>query len=116
MIREKTYFVSDTHLGLDVKHPEEREKRFVDFLKGIPAAETEAVYLLGDIWDFWYEWRDVVPKGYTRVFAALQDHGAEAEFISVTAGGKDLRFGQTVSFRPRIPGADSAVIAVVPAV
>ena len=73
MTREKTYFVSDTHLGLDVKHPEEREKRFVAFLKSIPAEETEAIYLLGDIWDFWYEWRDVVPKGYTRVFAALQD-------------------------------------------
>lgn len=43
------------------------------FLRGIPAAETEAVYLLGDVWDFWYEYRDVVPKGYVRVFAALQD-------------------------------------------
>ena len=73
MPRSLTYFVSDVHLGLQVADPAGREARFVAFLKGIPAAETEALYLLGDIWDFWYEYRDVVPKGYTRVFAALQD-------------------------------------------
>ena len=68
-----SYFVADAHLGLQVADPAAREARFVAFLKGIPAAETEALYLLGDIWDFWYEYRDVVPKGYTRVFAALPD-------------------------------------------
>jgi len=71
--RTRTYFVSDVHLGLDVKDPAAREGRFVDFLRHIPAAETETLYLLGDIWDFWYEYRDVVPKGYVRVFSALQD-------------------------------------------
>ena len=73
MPRHLTYFVSDVHLGLDVADPSGREACFVAFLRGIPAAETESLYLLGDIWDFWYEYRDVVPKGYTRVFAALQD-------------------------------------------
>ena len=73
MSRNLSYFVSDVHLGLQVADPAGREARFVAFLKGIPAAETEALYLLGDIWDFWYEYRDVVPKGYIRVFAALQD-------------------------------------------
>ena len=73
MPRHLTFFVSDVHLGLQVSDPADREARFVSFLRGIPAAQTEALYLLGDIWDFWYEYRDVVPKGYTRVFAALQD-------------------------------------------
>ena len=73
MPRNLSYFVADVHLGLQVAEPAAREARFDSFLKGIPAAETEALYLLGDIWDFWYEYRDVVPKGYTRVFAALQD-------------------------------------------
>ncbi|MBR1706332.1 MAG: UDP-2,3-diacylglucosamine diphosphatase [Bacteroidales bacterium] len=73
MSRHLTYFVSDVHLGLQVAGPDDREARFVDFLRGIPAPETEALYLLGDIWDFWYEYRDVVPKGYVRVFAALTD-------------------------------------------
>ena len=71
--RDRTYFVSDVHLGLDVKDPAGREARFVNFLKSIPAERTESLYMLGDIWDFWYEYRDVVPKGYARVFAALMD-------------------------------------------
>ena len=73
MPRTLTYFASDVHLGLQVSDPAGREARFVAFLKAIPAAETDALYLLGDIWDFWYEYRDVVPKGYVRVFAALTD-------------------------------------------
>ncbi len=71
--RNLTYFVSDVHLGLDVNGPADREERFVRFLKSIPKEETETLYLLGDIWDFWYEYRDVVPKGSVRVFAALLD-------------------------------------------
>lgn len=68
----KTYFVSDVHLGLQVSDPEDRERRFVDFLRRLPS-DTESLYLLGDIWDFWYEYRDVVPKGYVRVFAAIHE-------------------------------------------
>ena len=78
-----TYFVSDVHLGLQVHDPAEREQRFVSFLNGLPQ-ETEALYLMGDIWDFWYEYRDVVPKGYIRVFAALQslmDRGVKVYFF-----------------------------------
>ena len=79
-----TYFVSDVHLGLQVADPAGREARFVSFLRGIPAEETEALYLLGDIWDFWYEYRDVVPKGYVKVFAALcdlMDRGVKVYFF-----------------------------------
>ena len=68
----KTYFVSDVHLGLKVGDPADRELRFAGFLRSLPE-DTEAVYLLGDIWDFWYEYKYVVPKGYIRVLSALQD-------------------------------------------
>jgi UDP-2,3-diacylglucosamine hydrolase len=68
----KSYFVSDVHLGLQVADPAGRERRFVDFLRNLPQ-DAQDLYLLGDIWDFWYEYRDVVPKGYVRVFAAIQD-------------------------------------------
>ena len=70
---QRTYFVSDVHLGLEVKNAAAREERFVSFLRSIRSPETAALYLLGDIWDFWYEYRDVVPKGYVRVLAALTD-------------------------------------------
>ena len=78
-----TYFVSDVHLGLQAFDPAGREARFVSFLKNLPP-ETDALYMLGDIWDFWYEYRDVVPKGYVRVFAALtelMDRGVKVYFF-----------------------------------
>ena len=73
MPKNLTYFVSDVHLGLQVADPSGREAAFVRFLRGIDPQQTEALYLLGDIWDFWYEYRDVVPKGYVRVLAALTE-------------------------------------------
>lgn len=83
MTKKLTYFVSDVHLGLQVSDPADRERRFADFLASLPE-ETAAVYLLGDVWDFWYEYRDVVPKGYVKVFAAIQslmDRGVEVYFF-----------------------------------
>ena len=71
--RSLSYFAADVHLGLEVGDMKDREARFVAFLKSIPADRTAALYLLGDIWDFWYEYRDVVPRGYVGVFAALKD-------------------------------------------
>ena len=83
MGKKLTYFVSDVHLGLQVADPAAREARFVGFLRSLPE-ETAALYLLGDIWDFWYEYRDVVPKGYVRVLAAIQDlidRGVDVYFL-----------------------------------
>ena len=82
--REGIYFVADVHLGLQVGDPVDREARFVSFLRSIPAGTTRALYLLGDIWDFWYEYKYVVPKGSVRVFAALMDlmdAGVEVFFL-----------------------------------
>lgn len=83
MGRRLCYFVSDVHLGLDVSDPCGRELRFLQFLRSLPE-DTDRLYLLGDIWDFWYEYRDVVPKGYVRIFAALQeliDKGVQVFFF-----------------------------------
>lgn len=82
--RDFIYFVSDVHLGLATKDPKEREDRFVAWLKSVPRDTTKAVYLLGDIWDFWYEYRDVVPREGTRVvaqFIDLMDAGVELYFF-----------------------------------
>lgn len=68
----KTFFVADVHLGLNAGNPKERERDFTAFLKSLPS-DTEALYLMGDIWDFWYEYRDVVPRGYVRVLGALAE-------------------------------------------
>ena len=73
MDRKTVYFVSDVHLGLKVNNPAEREERFVFWLKSIPRETAKAVYLLGDIWDFWFEYSDVIPREGIRVVAQLID-------------------------------------------
>lgn len=81
--RTDVYFIADVHLGLKTQDPVEREGRFVTFLKGIPRDTTSDVYLLGDIWDFWYEYRDVVPREGARVIAQLidlMDGGVQVHF------------------------------------
>ena len=83
------YFVSDIHLGLKV--PEERliEERFTLFLKSLPK-NTASLYLLGDIFDFWYEYKYVVPKGYVRVFGALAELSDRGVNIFFAKGNHDL--------------------------
>lgn len=75
---KKTYFASDFHLGIDVKYSsQEREKQIVRWLRQIKE-DAAALYLVGDIFDFWFEYKKVVPKGYVRLFGALadlRDHG-----------------------------------------
>lgn len=65
------YFVSDVHLGLKAFSAEEREQRFVNWLKDTPFQAGDDLVLLGDIWDFWYEYRYVIPKEGIRVLSEL---------------------------------------------
>ena len=84
------YFVSDVHLGHRSENHIRREAMFVDFLKSINNPSTQALYLLGDIWDFWYEWRHTVPKGYVRVFSALMDLMDAGIKVYYTEGNHDI--------------------------
>lgn len=70
-------FVSDTHLGVDDSDGS-RERAFADYLRSIPAG-TKGVFLLGDIFDFWVDYRDVVPRGHVRALSALQELAARTE-------------------------------------
>lgn len=79
----KAFFVADVHLGLNVADPKRRERDFTAFVESLPA-DTHSLYLLGDIWDFWYEYRDVVPRGYVRLLGALAhavDRGVKVYFF-----------------------------------
>ena len=84
------YFLSDAHLGsLAIPHRRMQERRLVNFLDSIKE-KASAVYLLGDIFDFWHEYRYVVPKGYTRLLGKLSeltDSGGEGHFFT---GNHDL--------------------------
>lgn len=87
------YFLSDAHLGsLAISHRRLQERRLVNFLDGIKHKAT-AVYLLGDMFDFWYEYRMVVPKGFTRFLGKLSeltDLGVEVHFFT---GNHDIWCG-----------------------
>jgi len=79
------YFLSDAHLGsLALKHGRQQERRLVRFLDEIKD-KAEAVYLLGDVFDFWFEYRMVVPKGHVRLLGKiceLTDNGVEVHFFT----------------------------------
>lgn len=81
---KNVYFLSDAHLGSRaIAHGRTQERRLVNFLDSIKH-NAAAVYLLGDIFDFWYEFKLVVPKGYTRFLgkiSELTDLGVEVHFF-----------------------------------
>ncbi|MCO5237292.1 MAG: UDP-2,3-diacylglucosamine diphosphatase [Chitinophagaceae bacterium] len=78
------YFLSDFHLGVpDHASSLEREKRVVRFLSGIQE-NAAVVFIVGDLFDFWYEYKKVVPKGFVRVLgklAELTDNGIPVHFF-----------------------------------
>ena len=81
----KIYFASDVHLGLP-NHAEslKREKHFVKWLDMIRKDATE-IYLVGDIFDFWFEYKKVVPRGFTRFLgkiAEIVDSGIPVHFFT----------------------------------
>ena len=90
----KIYFASDFHLGLPAGSPPlEREKKVVSWLNKI-APDASEIYLLGDIFDFWWEYRLVVPKGFTRflgTIAAITDTGIPVHFFT---GNHDMWAGR----------------------
>lgn len=81
---KKVYFLSDFHLGSpDPVNSLEREKRVVLFLDKIKK-DASVVFLLGDVFDFWFEYRKVVPKGHVRLlgkFAELHDLGIQLHYF-----------------------------------
>jgi len=65
------YFASDFHLGVpDHARSLMREKRLVAWLE-FAARDAREIFLMGDLFDFWFEYHSVVPRGYTRLFGAL---------------------------------------------
>jgi UDP-2,3-diacylglucosamine hydrolase len=82
--KSKIYFASDFHLGLRTGAPHlERELKVVSWLNSI-AQDAKEIYLLGDIFDFWWEYKLVVPRGFTRflgTIAAITDSGTPVHFF-----------------------------------
>jgi len=88
--RDKIYFASDFHLGVTSKTTSiERERKLVSWLDHIKH-DAKALFLVGDIFDFWFEYSTVVPKGFIRFLgklAELADLGVE---ITLFKGNHDM--------------------------
>lgn len=83
--QKKIYFASDFHLGVpSYEKSRERERLLVQWLTEIEK-DASVIFLVGDIFDFWFEYKEVVPKGFVRLqgkIAELTDKGIEIHFFT----------------------------------
>jgi UDP-2,3-diacylglucosamine hydrolase len=87
---KKIYFASDNHLGApNLEESLVREKKFVSWLDTIKK-DAEAIFLVGDIFDFWFEYNEVVPKGFTRTLGKLAEISDAGIPIHYFAGNHDM--------------------------
>lgn len=89
-IRDKIYFASDFHLGVPLQDKTyAREKHIVRWLDHIKADAAE-LYLMGDVFDFWFEYATVVPKGYIRFLGKLAELADSGVKITLFKGNHDM--------------------------
>ena len=86
----ETYFISDVHLGMG-RADEERAKedRLLAFFRRI-RPKARQLFIVGDLFDFWFEYRTVIPKGFHRTLSALQEFTGEGIPIHYLAGNHDF--------------------------
>ena len=87
---KKKYFASDFHLGFPSKEESlVREKKIVAWLESIKH-DADEIYLLGDLFDFWYEYKWVVPRGFVRFLGKLTELTDAGIKVFITRGNHDL--------------------------
>jgi UDP-2,3-diacylglucosamine hydrolase len=87
---KKIYFSSDNHLGAPTKEESlPREKKFVKWLDEVKE-DAAAIFLLGDLFDFWFEYKTVVPKGFVRTLGKLAEISDSGIPIYFFVGNHDL--------------------------
>ena len=90
MNKNKIYFASDFHLGdKNSVTNKDREKKIVSWLDFIKT-DADSIYLIGDIFDFWFEYKAVVPKGNVRLLGKLAELTDSGIDIHIVVGNHDL--------------------------
>ncbi len=88
--RNRIYFASDLHLGMQpLEQSLQREKLFIEWLEEIRRDASE-LWLLGDVFDYWFEYKKVVPRGFTRFLGALASLSDEGVEIHLIPGNHDI--------------------------
>ena len=86
----KIYFASDFHFGIpDQRSSLEREQRFVSWLD-MAMKDAAEIYLMGDLFDFWFEYGTVIPKGYSRLLGKLAEITGKGIRIHLFRGNHDM--------------------------
>ncbi len=95
--KDSVFFLSDAHFKYDGSNPDERLKRdrFISFIARIEGASR--LYLLGDIFDFWFEYASVVPRYYGDILDALAALKRSGTAIYIAGGNHDFWLGSHVS-------------------
>ena len=87
---QKVYFLSDFHLGVpDHVASLVREKRIVHFLEEA-AADASEIHILGDLFDMWFEYKQVVPRGFTRLLGKLSELHDRGIPVHIHIGNHDM--------------------------
>ncbi len=90
LVRQKTYFFSDAHLGLgSIEEDRQKEMRLLRFLNLIQQ-DAAQIYIVGDLFDYWFEYKSVVPKKYFRLFAKFAELTEQNIRIFFIAGNHDF--------------------------
>ena len=87
---KKVYFLSDFHLGAPNEvESRKREDRLVRFLQDA-RKDAGVIFIVGDIFDFWFEYKTVVPKGFVRILGTLAQMADEGIQLHIFTGNHDL--------------------------
>lgn len=90
MSRDKIYFASDFHLGLDHIHTsKDRERMIVQWLDVIKS-DCAVLYLVGDVFDYWFEYKEAIPKGCMRLLGKLCELSDAGIKIHLFTGNHDM--------------------------
>ena len=90
MEKKYIYFASDFHLGSpNVEESRKREKKIISWFDEIKK-DAKSIYLLGDIFDYWFEYKKVVPKGFVRILGKIAELTDTGIGIHLLVGNHDL--------------------------
>ena len=112
MTQAKACFVSDVHLG---RQPNAKEniQDFCDFLSSLQQQKVNRLFLLGDIFDFWFEYQFFVPKSFFPVYQKLWQLGLEGVEIHLFAGNHDFALGNFFQDFPNLTLHHQSFIASI---
>src|SRR5881396_1347950 len=97
MSRSRAIFIADAHLGTESRAREApREARLRSFLRSLPG-RAESLYVVGDLFDFWFEYRTAIPRRYFEILRTLRDVHEQGVAITCLPGNHDFWLGHFLS-------------------